>query len=387
MYQAMRSLLRSQGCLWLALLTARCAANDLTYTGDAACAPCHQSEFAAYHQTAHYLTSQWPTKDSVHGKFSAGKNIFLTGDTNLIFEMTANEAGFFQKAVRTVSPTRIGHRQERLDLVIGSGRKGQTYTFWKSNLLYQLPVSYWTALDAWVNSPGYPDGVANFERPVTPRCLECHATTFKSLAPPTNRYAPTSLVLGITCEKCHGPGGEHAAKFRSPTPPKLRADFAILNPATFVRARQMDACGFCHAGGGKPIAPALTFVPGEEVDKFLEFPKSDLKTTVDVHGSSVQLLEKSRCFQSSQTMTCSTCHNVHGPQRDLATFATKCLTCHQVEKCGEFARLGHQLDTQCVVCHMPLQTTSLIVSTVNGKSVRPEVRNHQIGIYPEVKLP
>jgi hypothetical protein len=167
----------------------------------------------------------------------------------------------------------------------------------------------------------------------------------------------------------------------------LRADFAILNPATFVRARQMDACGFCHAGGGKPIAPALTFVPGEEVDKFLEFPKSDLKTTVDVHGSSVQLLEKSRCFQSSQTMTCSTCHNVHGPQRDLATFATKCLTCHQVEKCGEFARLGHQLDTQCVVCHMPLQTTSLIVSTVNGKSVRPEVRNHQIGIYPEVKLP
>lgn len=387
MRQAMRSLLRSHGYLWAVLFAVRCAANDLAFVGDAACAPCHQSEFNAYHQTAHYLTSQWPTKDSIHGKFSPDGNIFHTGDTNLIFEMSATEAGHFQKAVRTVSPTRVGHRAERFDLVIGSGRKGQTYAFWKSNLLFQLPVSYWTALDAWVNSPGYPDGVANFERPVTPRCLECHATTFTSLAPPTNRYNPASLVLGITCEKCHGPGGEHTARFRSPTPPKLHTEFAILNPATFARARQMDTCGFCHAGGGKPITPALTFVPGAELDKYFEFPKADPNAPVDVHGSSVQLLEKSRCFQSSQTMTCSTCHNVHGPQRDLAAFAVKCLTCHKVETCGQFPKLGHKLDTQCVVCHMPLQTTSLIVSTVNGKRVRPEVRNHQIGIFPEVTLP
>jgi hypothetical protein len=35
---------------------------------------------------------------------------------------------------------------ERFDYVIGSGGKGQTYLYWKGDLLFQLPVSYWTEL-------------------------------------------------------------------------------------------------------------------------------------------------------------------------------------------------------------------------------------------------
>src|SRR6185503_20539489 len=117
-------------------------------------------------------------------KFSPGANLLRTVDTNLIFEMGATNGGFFQKAVRQVSPTTVGHRTERFDIVLGSGRKGQTYAFWKEDQLFQLPVSYWTELGEWVNSPGYPDGSAIFTRPITPRCLECHATSFESLAPP-----------------------------------------------------------------------------------------------------------------------------------------------------------------------------------------------------------
>jgi hypothetical protein len=86
-------------------------------------------------------------------------------------------------------------------------------------------------------------------------------------------------------------------------------------------------------------------------------------------------------------MTCTTCHDVHAPQRDVAAFASKCLACHKVESCGVFAKRGHEIDRQCVVCHMPLQETALIISKVNGKKVQPKVRNHQIAIYPDVKLP
>ena len=356
------------------------------YVGEDACRSCHHDKTISYHQTAHFTTSQTPTKETILGKFKPGANTLKTADTNLIFEMQATDAGYIQKAMRTVSPTRIGHRSERFDIVIGSGRKGQTYGFWKSNLLCQLPVSYWTEIDEWVNSPGYRDGVAVFERPITPRCLECHATTFTSLAPPTNRYDKASIVLGMACEKCHGPGNEHVAKFRSASPPKPPADTGIINPAKLSRERQIDTCALCHGGGGEPITPSLSFVPGDVLAKHLVFPERTTDARVDVHGSQVVLMEKSRCFQSTKTMTCVTCHDVHTPQRDIAAFAAKCLACHKTESCGQFAKLGHEIDRQCVTCHMPLQETSLIISSVHGTKVQPKVRNHQIGIYPEVRL-
>jgi hypothetical protein len=357
------------------------------YVGDESCRSCHQGQTTNYHRTAHYFTSQLATTNSIIGKFGPGSNILETADTNLFFEMQATEAGHFQKAVRTVSPSRVGHRTERFDIVIGSGRKGQTYAFWKGDQLYQLPVSYWTELNEWVNSPGYPDGVAIFERPISPRCLECHATTFVSLATASNHFDKASLVLGMTCEKCHGPGGEHVALFQSKPPPKPPAAMAIINPAKFSRERQIDVCALCHGGGGEPIAPSLSFVPGDVLGNFLQFPERDPGSHVDVHGSQVVLMEKSRCFQSTNTMTCSTCHDVHTPQRDPAAFASKCLACHKVESCGIFPKEGHVIDRQCVVCHMPLQETSLIISKVNGKKVQPKVRNHQIAIYPDVRLP
>jgi hypothetical protein len=36
---------------------------------------------------------------------------------------------------------------------------------------------------------------------------------------------------------------------------------------------------------------------------------------------------------------------------------------------------------------MPLQETAQIISSVNGRSLQPKVRNHQIAIYPDVRLP
>src|SRR5213078_4429349 len=98
---------------------------------------------------------------------------------------------------------------ERFDIVLGSGRKGQTYLCWRAgDQLFELPVSYWTELRRWINSPGYEDGQLNFSRPVSPRCLECHASAFESLPAPgiINRYNKTNYILGIACEKCHGPG-------------------------------------------------------------------------------------------------------------------------------------------------------------------------------------
>jgi hypothetical protein len=366
-----------------AALSGALAAHGATLVGDGACSSCHEQKVHSFHETAHSKTSSLPSSETIHGRFSPGSDTLGTVNPNLVFVMEADEKGYFQTAHMKTSPTQELSRAERIDIVVGSGRKGQTYLFWDGDQLYQLPVSYWTDIDGWVNSPGYIDGTADFERPIVPRCLECHASSFENRPPPENRYNASSLVLGVSCEKCHGPGSEHVARFRSANPPRAPADFAVVNPSRLSRARQLDVCALCHNGAGESIEAPLSYVPGDDLSHFIAFSRWDPKARVDVHARQVPLLEASRCFRSSKVMTCTTCHDVHTPQRDTAAFASRCMTCHKVESCRIFPKLGHAIDTRCIDCHMPLQETGKIVSRVDGSTVRPMVRNHRIAIYPD----
>ena len=345
------------------------------YVGDEACRSCHQAAVESFHRTAHYLTSRLPDRDPILGDFRPDNNILKTSNPDLFFRMEAKPDGFFQTAVQGASPY-ITSRTERFGLVVGSGAKGQTFLFWKRDLLFQLPVSYWKEV-GWVNSPGYRDGVAYFGRPVVPRCLECHGTYFNSLAPPLNRYSQTGFVVGITCEKCHGPGRLHVQRFSSKSA-DIASDPAILNPSRFSRARQMDLCAWCHAGHGEALLPTFSYIPGEPLDKYLELPKPEPDAPIDVHGSQVELLKESRCFQES-SMTCLTCHDVHAIQRDPAAFSEHCLRCHKVKS---HPGISHQIANNCIDCHMPQQHTNLIIFNRNDRKVSPEVRSHWIKIYP-----
>ena len=339
------------------------------YVGDDTCRSCHAAQVDSFHQTAHYLTSSAPDQHSILGKFTPGDNLLKTGNPNLSFRMDAKDGGFFQTAVAPTSS-----RTERFAVVVGSGDKGQTYLFWDGDQLFQLPVSYWTDL-GWVNSPGYRDGFADFERPIIPRCLECHSTYFEALPPPSNRYNTVGFSLGMQCEKCHGPGREHVKREQlKPVP-----DPAILNPAHFSRDRQMDLCAWCHAGHGQPLLPTFTYLPGNPLDKYLNLPKPDPGAPLDVHGNQVEMLKQSRCFLAS-SMTCLTCHNVHVAQHNLAEFSQRCLACHKPDSVT-FSKPGHPVANNCIDCHMPSQETNLIVFNFAGKRVKPQVRNHWIKVY------
>jgi hypothetical protein len=370
-----------------AALAGSFAVQAATLVGDAACNSCHEEKVHSFHQTAHANTSSVPSADSIHGKFWPGANTLETSNPNLTFVMGANEKGYFQTAHMRTAATEEVSRSERIDIVVGSGRKGQTYLFWDGDQLFELPVSYGTDKAGWIDSPGYVDGTADFDRPIVPRCLECHATSFANRPPPENRYVPASLVLGVSCERCHGPGSDHIARFRSAVPPKVPAEYAIVNPARLSRARLLDVCAVCHNGAGESVAASLSFVPGDDLSKFLVFSRWDPKAHLDVHARQVPLLEASRCFRFSKTLTCITCHDVHTTQRDTPSFVSRCMACHQVENCGEFAKRGHAIDTRCIDCHMPLQETGKIVLRVDGSTVHPKVRNHRIAVYPDASTP
>ena len=354
------------------------------YAGDQACRTCHRQEFDGYVRTAHHAASRLPSTNSILGSFESGSNILRTSNRFLYFQMTATPAGFFQTAFASMPPSETVSRRERFGLVIGSGRKGQTYLYWEGDKLFEMPVSYWTESGRWINSPGYHDGLPNFDKPVIPRCLECHTTYFHSLAPPANRFDTANFILGITCERCHGPGRAHVARTQAHKPPGQVPD--IVNPAALSPQRQIDLCALCHAGAGTPRAPSFSFTAGQELSRYLQIADTAPDTPTDVHGHQVQLLSASRCFRSA-AMTCMTCHNVHQMQRDPAAFSERCLSCHKVESCGRFPVMGSRILHRCVDCHMPLRASNQIVFDTNGHQIRPEVRSHRIAIYPDVTLP
>jgi hypothetical protein len=107
----------------------------------------------------------------------------------------------------------------------------------------------------------------------------------------------------------------------------------------------------------------------------------------DVHGNQVGLLQRSKCYRSSEQMSCSTCHDVHARREPVAYYAQKCLGCHTWQKCGVAAKMGHTIVDKCIDCHMPLEQTSAIASETAAQVVHATMRNHWIKVYPDVRLP
>lgn len=351
--------------------------------GDASCLSCHTDK-ATFETTAHRITSRMPAGAAILGSFAPGENIVRTSNPRLYFRMDSTADGFFQTAVFGAPPDTTVTR-ERMDFVTGSGRRGQSFLYWRTgNQLFQLPISYW-ALFGWGNSPTYRDGRPNFDRPIPPRCLECHATAFESDSGRSqfNQYRKTGMVLGITCETCHAAGRDHVERERSMTRAVLPS--AIVNPARLPRARQLDGCALCHGGAVELTSRPFTHVPGTPVEKQvdLELYGRAPATSVDVHGDQVGLLSRSQCFQQSE-MTCSTCHDVHRQQRDPVELSGRCMTCHTVQSCELFPREGRALEGQCVSCHMPVQLSRAVIANHLGKQVHQPVRSHWIKVYPEL---
>lgn len=360
------------------------AVNADNAVGDATCVSCHVDK-ATFDGTAHHLTSQLPTRAAIAGTFTPGHDVLMTSNPALHFRMDSTATGYYETAVTGRAPDTVS-RTERIAYVVGSGNKGQTYLYWRGDRLFELPVSYWIGPKTWMNSPGYPDGTAHFDREVPPRCLECHATAFQSVPYlyADNAYDSTHALLGVTCEVCHGSGQEHVARERSRFRPLLRRiePAAIVNPTLLPRARQVEICARCHGGLGEPRAPAFTYVPGQPLASYLTLIVPPPNAPLDVHANQVALLERSRCFQSSN-MTCATCHDVHRTQRDPQEFSQRCLSCHTAQSCGLYPQRHAALVGHCVDCHMPALRSSTIVSTYEGHPVQPMVRTHWIKVYPD----
>ena len=105
--------------------------------GIASCDPCHKPVVDSYRKTAHAHSSARADAESILGSFSPDRNTLITANPALRFQMDWRRDGFYQTAFDHGKS-----RSERLDIVMGSGRRGQTYIFRANQKLFQLPVSF-----------------------------------------------------------------------------------------------------------------------------------------------------------------------------------------------------------------------------------------------------
>lgn len=352
------------------------------YVGPKVCGECHPLEYAGYRETAHAVTSQDAATATLPGAYEAGSNRLDTRVDSLSFVMETRPEGAFQKVV-VRERDRIYSHAEHVDIVTGSGNHGQTYLYWKEDFLYELPVTWFSATAAWMNSPGFADGTADFSRPVPPRCLECHATHVRHVPGTENRYVRDSLQLGISCERCHGPGSLHVDYHRQHADAE-RARF-VVHPGRLPRDRLNEVCAQCHSGAGVMRLPSFSFRPGQRLADAIAIDHSSEVARGGVHtANQLARLSMSRCFTESDKLTCASCHDPHRNEHGkVATFSARCIDCHTDPSCTASRDSAEVAQTTgCIDCHMPESRDEKIdLQGIHGRTA-PVMRDHFIRVLP-----
>jgi predicted CXXCH cytochrome family protein len=214
--------------------------------------------------------------------------------------------------------------------------------------------------DWW--APLYPPD--NFQRPTGPLCDGCHSVNYDIATKKVTEW-------NVGCERCHGPGSEHAAHQGRPN---------IINPAKLDYVHANDICIQCHSQGqplknpiqGKYYDWPVGFHAGMNLDDFWKLEEHKLGEQSFTHfadGTGHKNRMQGNDFVQSlmytRGVTCFSCHDVHGTPNDAVLWKPAkeiCLDCHGPNTPNGphaptiEAHTHHKPDStgnQCIACHMP----------------------------------
>jgi len=298
------------------------------------CRECHPDEFAAHAQHGHASTLTRSSESKISRQL-AGRTI-RDPQRNVVFQYGLNKSGELQVRSDSYAPK----TWFPLQFAFGSGmHAGVTWvTVITANT--QVPIAIEHRL-SWVSKTqdmrvtpgqdGRPIGqrVEIFGHPHLTedmkRCFDCHSTHYKVLG-----TRIVDLQAGVHCQNCHGPGADHVAAMEAGAS-ETRLRFPQKDSTAMDEIR---LCGTCHR-----LPKDLS--PDQIVRSNRELPRMQ----------SVALLQ-SRCFQQSDGLRCSTCHDTHASAQATtrAAYEQSCVSCHDQPTqttCATAAKTG------CVQCHMP----------------------------------
>lgn len=341
---------------------------EVSFTGDAACAECHEDVWQAYQGHA-MARSFYPMSAEESVEDYAAQPVY---DERSGFWYRAYREGdrFYQEEFRQ---TTAGQKTHSLTLpmqyVMGSGNAARTYYADQDGWLRQLPLTWFSQVGRWAMSPGYEKANKRFDRLVPERCMACHNGYPESVPHTDGKYL--EVPHGIGCERCHGPGGVHVEARRRDPEPAGERDLTIVNPAHLDAERQLDVCQQCHLNTTVSILregrTAFDFRPSQRLDDYLSLFVSSAGDDEEIGViSHADRMRSSRCFTETVAqggaMTCTTCHDPHSTFRDRGPeyFDTTCRSCHSVESLATAIenpdlRTAHVEGSGCATCHMPYQ--------------------------------
>jgi predicted CXXCH cytochrome family protein len=313
-----------------------------TYVGSTACRKCHAPTYERWSKTrmANVVRDPREHPEAVLPDFSKKDPLltFTLNDVGLVYGSKWKQR-YFKKVGDDYFP--LGAQWD------------VTHKIWRAYMVQ--PNTDW-----WV--PHYP--ADNAQRPTGPLCDGCHSVNY-------NIQTKTVTEWNVGCEKCHGPGSEHAAR------PSVSN---IVNPAKLDFVHANDTCIQCHSQGqplanpfnGKYYDWPVGFHQGGNLRDFWQLEEHKLGETNFTHfadGTGHKNRMQGNDFVESvmyrRGVTCFSCHDVHGtsnnadlikPAKDL------CLTCHgPASPNGPHAATVEQhthhktgsAGSDCVACHMP----------------------------------
>lgn len=359
--------------------------NGEHFVGSQTCMECHSDIHQNHLLTAHYNTSALVNNNTIRGSFDQGNN---TIDLEVgKVEMVRNRDSYYQKVHLEDKVAQEPNRTQKMDIVIGSGVKGQTFATWEDDKLFQLQASYYPPADTWINSPGYPNEI--IKRPIRDGCLKCHVTFATNLdfSGKGNQYDIDKMIYGIGCEKCHRPSEKHVVFHRAN--PEVTTSRHMLKLDTLSRQFRLDVCAQCHSGPRAAILKgnSFSFLSGERLNDYSRnFYTGQKEIDLDVHGNQYGLLTSSQCFIKSPEMDCSTCHNPHINQRnDTDYFNDRCASCHTSNTvlCSANSQELKDMEHNCISCHMPTIQSKAMAVQIGSKTDQTgvHVRTHLIAIH------
>ncbi|NNE70070.1 MAG: hypothetical protein HKN29_06860, partial [Rhodothermales bacterium] len=335
--------------------------DGIEFVGAAACASCHEDQFAGFQDhgmaNSFYRLTPENTVETLPGPWIT--------DTQQGYRYRAERrgAGVVQVEELVDGAGRVIHTLAReMKYVMGSGTAARTYFDESKGFLHQLPLTWYTQEGRWDFSPGYQVANKRFDRTVPERCMACH-----------NDYTPSEpfsggkfseIPEGIGCERCHGPGALHVAERLAVPEPLSEIDSTIVNPAHLSLDRRLDVCQQCHLHTTVSVLKAgqepFGFRPSHDLSDFVAMysvpePETDAEIGVISHADR---MKQSACFletvAAGGSFECTTCHDPHQGFRSAGPdyFNQTCLTCHAGP---ELAVLPAHPDVEsnCVDCHMP----------------------------------
>ncbi len=169
--------------------------------------------------------------------------------------------------------------------------------------------------------------------------------------------------MGVGCESCHGPGGQHVEAMR-----QGKTDALFMPKLQKQDGKTIaEMCGRCHRTTKDATAKNLN---SEHTDLF------------QAHG-----LEQSRCYREGQNkLSCTSCHDPHTSiSTDEKTYNQVCLQCHAPANIPITTRLLQRrpcpinATEKCTSCHMPKRAEPVFPGSPH------KVADHFIRVQKEKK--